>query len=122
MVSVSRSDITSGLKQVGLACGSKVLVHSSLSSFGYVEGGADTVIDALVETVGSGGTVLVPTLTGNETLSAANPPEFDPQHTRCWTGLVPETFRKRPNAVRSIHPTHSVSAIGADAIGHDRAS
>jgi aminoglycoside 3-N-acetyltransferase len=58
---------------------------------------------------------MVPTLTGNEALSPENPPRFDPLHTRCWTGRIPETFRKRPNATRSIHPTHSVAAIGAAA-------
>ena len=44
-----------------------------------------------------------------------NPPIFDPVNTPCWTGQIPETFRKRPDAVRSMHPTHSVAAIGADA-------
>ncbi len=92
-----------------------MLVHSSLSSFGYVEGGADTVIDALLEVVGSAGTVLVPTLTGDETLSTGNPPTFDPVNTACWTGRIPETLRKRTSAIRSVHPTHSVAAIGADA-------
>ncbi len=112
---VTSTDIVKGLQALGLTPGCKVLAHSSLSSFGYVEGGADTVIDALLEAVGSQGTVLVPTLTGNETLSPANPPVFDPARTPCWTGHIPETFRKRPSAVRSIHPTHSVAAIGADA-------
>ncbi len=92
-----------------------MLVHAALSSFGYVEGGADAVIDALIEAVGPRGTVLVPTLTGSETLSAENPPFFDPDTTPCWTGRIPETLRRRPQAVRSLHPTHSVAAIGAHA-------
>ena len=62
------------------------------------------MIDALLEAVGPGGTVLVPTLTGNETLSPAHPPVFDPTRTPCWTGAIPEAFRKRPAAVRSQHP------------------
>ena len=118
MPPVSRKEIVSGLARLGLPGQTqtpKVLVHSSLSSFGYVEGGADTVIDALLDAVGPGGTVLVPTLTGNETLSPANPPVFDPAHTPCWTGAIPEAFRKRPDAVRSEHPTHSVAAIGPQA-------
>lgn len=110
-----QNDIVNGLKDLGLRPGSKVLVHSSLSSLGYVEGGADTVIDALLETVGARGTVLVPTLTGSEALSPENPPTFDPMHTPCWTGRIPETLRKRPNALRSLHPTHSVAALGANA-------
>ncbi|MCX7766122.1 MAG: AAC(3) family N-acetyltransferase, partial [Candidatus Sumerlaeia bacterium] len=95
--------------------GATVLVHSSLSSFGYVSGGADTVIDTLLEVVGETGTVMVPTLTGSEKLSVSNPPVFDVRHTPCWTGIIPETFRKRNEALRSLHPTHSVAAIGAQA-------
>lgn len=115
MNTVTRQDITSGLKELALPDGACVLVHSSLSSFGYVEGGADAVIDALLETVGPAGTVLAPTLTGSEVLSPAHPPVFDPQTSPCWTGRIPETFRQRPEAVRSLHPTHSTAAVGPDA-------
>jgi aminoglycoside 3-N-acetyltransferase len=112
---VTEHDIAQGLRRLGLESGAIALVHSSLSSFGHVQGGAETVIDALLETVGPGGTVLVPTLTGSETLSAENPPLFDPATTPCWTGRIPERFRQRPQAVRSLHPTHSVAAIGDQA-------
>ncbi len=115
MTIVTADLIRTRLQQLGLSAGSRVLVHSSLSSFGRVEGGADAVIDALLETVGPTGTVLVPTLTGTELDSADNPPTFDPGNSACWTGRIPETFRKRPEAIRSLHPTHSVAAIGADA-------
>jgi aminoglycoside 3-N-acetyltransferase len=112
---ITRQDIVCGLRQLGLEAGADVLVHSSLSSFGHVRGGAETVIHALLETVGPHGTVLVPTLTGSEELDARNPPFFDPDSTPCWTGRIPETLRQRPDAVRSHHPTHSVAAIGARA-------
>jgi aminoglycoside 3-N-acetyltransferase len=115
LANVTSADIVSGIRAAGVMPGCNLLVHSSLSSFGYVEGGANAVIDALIEAVGADGTVLVPTLTGNETLSPANPPVFDPVNTPCWTGRIPETFRQRPDAVRSLHPTHSVAAMGANA-------
>lgn len=120
MTTVAKSDILRGLRGLGVKEGYQVLVHSSLSSLGHVIGGADAVIDALLEAVGPAGTVLVPTLTGSETLSPDNPPEFDPQRTPCWTGRIPETFRQRPEAVRSLHPTHSAAAIGAEAIALTR--
>lgn len=113
---VTKQMIVDDLRKLGLKDGDAVLVHSSLSRIGYVEGGAETVIDALIEAVGDTGTVLVPTLTGSEKLSAENPPVFDVRTTPCWTGTIPETFRKRPNAIRSLHPTHSVAAIGAQAV------
>jgi aminoglycoside 3-N-acetyltransferase len=116
MQTVDKDGLKTGLRQIGLKPGSSVLVHSALSQFGHVEGGADAVIDAMLDVVGERGTVLVPTLTGSETLSPQNPPKFDLANTPCWTGLIPETFRKRPEAIRSLHPTHSVAAIGANSI------
>lgn len=112
MTTVSRSDIARGLRELGLNANCRLLVHSSLRSFGYVEGGADAVIDALLDVVG---TVLVPTLTGSEALSPQNPPVFYVEETPCWTGRIPETLRKRPHAIRSLHPTHSVAALGVNA-------
>lgn len=107
--------MVSGLRELGLGAGDAVLAHSSLSSFGHVEGGADAVIDAIIEAVSPAGTVLFPTLTGSEALSPDNPPVFDVSNTPCWTGKIPETARKRPGFVRSCHPTHSVCAFGEKA-------
>jgi aminoglycoside 3-N-acetyltransferase len=114
-VSVSKEMIIRGLRRLGVGAGDILLVHSSISRFGYVEGGVDTVIDALLESVDPGGTVMVPTLTGSEHLSADDPPIFDPLNSACWTGKIPETFRNRPEALRSLHPTHSVAIIGPHA-------
>ncbi len=124
ITSITPTTLAAGLAALGLPAGAAVLVHSSLRSFGHVEGGADAVIDGLLAAVGPAGTVMAPTLTGSEALSPANPPIFDPAATPCWTGRIPETLRLRPGAVRSLHPTHSVAALGADAAdltaGHAR--
>jgi aminoglycoside 3-N-acetyltransferase len=45
---MNKQDITSGLRKLGLTAGDKVLLHSSLSSLGEVEGGPDAVIDAFL--------------------------------------------------------------------------
>lgn len=107
---VTGAEIAVGLARLGVDEGDVLLVHSSLSRFGYVEGGADAVIDALLEAVGSHGTVMVPTHTwdriGDDT------PVFDVRETPCCVGRVPETFRRRPEALRGLHPTHSCAAIG----------
>ncbi len=111
-MNVDLEEIVKSLKFLGLKNGDIVLVHSSLSSFGYVEGGAKTVIKALIESVGTEGTVLVPTLTGTAKDGPDNPPIFDVRKTPCWTGRIPSEFMKDPKAKRSLHPTHSVSSIG----------
>lgn len=112
---VTSVEIADALRRLGLEEGDVVLVHSSLSSLGYVEGGAEAVIDALLQAVGPSGTVMVPTLTGSPSDGPDNPPVFDVRSTPCWTGRIPETFRRRPDAVRSLHPTHSVAVIGRKA-------
>ncbi|MBC8231958.1 AAC(3) family N-acetyltransferase [bacterium] len=112
---VSKEEIESGLRQLGLQPGALVMVHSSLSSFGYVEGGAETVIDSLLETVGPEGTVMVPTYSINRRRLDTGEEEFlpyDAEKTPVWTGTIPETFRKRTEAIRSANPTHSLAAIG----------
>ena len=109
-VTVTRDDIAAGLRALGVAAGGPLLVHSSLSSFGHVEGGADTVIDALLAAVAPGETVAVPTLTHGDV--NASQPVFDYRTTPCCVGRIPETFRLRPDALRSLHPTHSCAAIG----------
>src|SRR5579875_789667 len=109
---LSKDAIVDDLQALGLSAGAVVLVHSSLRSLGWVDGGAATVIDALCAAVSPGGTILVPTLTGTAQDGPEHPPVFDPRHTPCWTGTIPETFRALPEARRSRHPTHSVGVIG----------
>ena len=112
---ISRQEIACALRACGLLEGDTVLVHSSLSSLGHVDGGADAVIDAILDTLGPEGTAAFPTLTGSAELSDENPPVFRPDVDACWTGAIPEAARKRPNALRSLGPTHSVCAIGPSA-------
>jgi len=125
---VTKEDIKNGLKQLGLKKGVIVGVHSSLSSFGYVKGGADAVIDALLETVGEEGTIVMPTYSNNRQEVEKTEREkklgvtwkykmtpYDVEKTSCWTGRIPETFRKRKEAVRSQDPTHSLAAVGPKA-------
>jgi aminoglycoside 3-N-acetyltransferase len=108
--------LTEDLLRLGVGKGTEVLVHSSLSAIGYVEGGAAAVIDSLLRAVDPlEGTVLVPTLTGTDIDGPDRPPHFDLRASACWTGRIPETFRQRGDARRSMNPTHSVSAIGAGA-------
>lgn len=125
---ISKDEVKACLKELGLKEGDIIGVHSSLGSFGYVEGGADALIDALLEVVGEEGTVVMPTYSTNRIMVELEPEEiaagvswvckilpYDLRETSCWTGIVPETFRKRKGVVRSRHPLFSVAAIGPKA-------
>ena len=82
-----------------------MLVHSSLSSFGRVEGGAATVAQALLDSVAPNGTVIVPTFNYGSL-------PFDPATTQSLTGAISDAFWRLPGAVRSRHPTHAFAAVG----------
>jgi aminoglycoside 3-N-acetyltransferase len=110
MRTVNQQDIAEGLRTLGVRAGDVLLVHSSLSRFGHVEGGADAVIDALIEAVGPEGTVAVPTHTWG-TVNAQQP-VFDVRTSPSIVGRITEFFRARPQARRGLHPTHSCAAIG----------
>jgi aminoglycoside 3-N-acetyltransferase len=127
-LTVSKENIEAGLRKLGLKKGDIVGVHGSLSSFGHVEGGADTVVDALLEVVGEEGTIVMSTHSTNLSEDKRAPEEkaigvawkfkilpYNPEETPCSTGIIPETFRKRKGAMRSLHPTSSLAAMGARA-------
>ena len=60
---VTKDDISQGLVDLGLKAGDLLMVHSSLSSIGFVERGPETIVDCLLDVVGSEGTLVVPTFT-----------------------------------------------------------
>ena len=59
---MKKTELIKELKKVGLQEGMEIEVHSSLSSLGYIEGGADTVIEALMECVTEQGSIFMPSL------------------------------------------------------------
>jgi len=114
---VTTPDMIAGLQRVGITSGDVVFAHSSLSAFGWVEGGAETVVDALLVAVGPEGTVVVPTFTWRKFHAVTEPVVFDVarEPVKDEVGIIPETFRKRSAALRSTHICHSVAAIGPHA-------
>ena len=114
---VTRGDVAAAAKAVGIAPGDTLMFHSSLSSMGTVIGGPDTVIDGLLDAVALGGTVAVPTLCNWEPEEQHLVFErWNPETSPSYVGVITETLRLRPDAVRSDHATHSVAAIGARAV------
>lgn len=105
--------------------GDIVLVHSSMKALGYVAGGPDAVIDALLETLGDAGTLLFPSFQkGSEHVLLRNGCVFDVRTSPTEQGFLPETFRRRPGVIRSLSPTHCLAGLGRRAAelleGHER--
>jgi aminoglycoside 3-N-acetyltransferase len=133
-------DVARDLRSLGVNAGSTIIVHSSLSSLGYVVGGARAVVIALTEVLGPQGTLVVPThsseLSDPKNWSRppipeawwptvrAGMPAYDPLLTTTrQMGAVAEMVRHLPGSLRSSHPRMSFAALGphADFItsGHD---
>lgn len=99
--------------------GDTVLFHSSLKSLGYVENGPRTVIEAMYESVSPDGTIVFPAYylpvgTIYETCKIKDY-IFDPRVHGTNLGRLPEEFLRFPGVERSLHPTHSVAALGRNA-------
>jgi aminoglycoside 3-N-acetyltransferase len=120
MNELTGEQIEKSLRELGMGAGDTVFLHSSLSSLGVVKGGSDTVVDSFLEVLnatgkksGPRGTLVVPAFTFS--LGSKRNVVFDPQNDPSEMGLISETVRKRPGALRSLHLHHSVSAFGSQA-------
>jgi len=104
MRAVTKTAIKRELSRLGLGSGDIVVVHSSLASFGKVQGGAKTVVDALLETIGPEGTLLAPTQSGDR--------PYDFRKSPSGLGVITEEIRRRAGKVRSLSPCMPAAAIG----------
>jgi aminoglycoside 3-N-acetyltransferase len=112
IATTDKSSLDAHLAEVGVKSGMSLVVHSSLVSFGRIEGGAATVYEALRRAVGDQGTVAVPTYTFH-----ISPKDiFDPSTTASrGFGALSEWVRQIPGALRGTCPIHGYAAIGPDA-------
>lgn len=114
---LSKTELVSQLKVIGIEEGDSLMVHCAMSKMGYLENGPSTFIESLKEAVGPKGNILMPSspvdklqldyISENRT--------FDVLNTPSKMGSVSETFRKMDHVIRSTHPTEPVCAFGPDA-------
>jgi aminoglycoside 3-N-acetyltransferase len=112
---ITKDQLVRDLRALGITEGDAVYVHSSLRALGFVEGGPDAVVDALMEAVGPDGTLAFPTFTlkgGMKESLESGDYVFDPRNTPSTVGAITNAFRLRPGVFRSLHPTHSVAVWG----------
>src|SRR5215813_11026393 len=128
----TRSSLSRDLHALGVPSGQTILLHASLRSLGWVCGGAVAVVLALQDVLGPTGTLVVPSQTPENRdpsrwseppvprdwwpANREHLPAYDPVVSPCRSmGLIAETVRTWPGAVRSPHPQTSFVALGARA-------
>ncbi|MDR2922237.1 MAG: AAC(3) family N-acetyltransferase, partial [Treponema sp.] len=124
---LTKMEIENDLRKLGVKSGMMLEVHCSLSSFGYVDGGANTIIEVLKHIVGINGSIVMPTYK-----HAHNSPlnEIDKRlgltikikylkddEESSAMGIVADTFRKMPDVITG-EGIFRVSAWGKDAEKH----
>jgi aminoglycoside 3-N-acetyltransferase len=126
---ITKSELRAGLQILGIQAGALVMVHSSYKAIGPVMGGPNIVVQALLETLGAEGTLMmyvgwedIPDFIADlpadqQQLYLAEHPPFDPAIARAVRahGIIAECLRTWPGAIRSENPEASVVAIGARA-------
>jgi aminoglycoside 3-N-acetyltransferase len=123
------TSLISDLHDLGVIESDLIVVHSSLSRLGWVVGGAQAVVSALMAAVGPEGTIVMPTHSGHLSdparwkhpavphrwvpLVRENLPAFDPRLTPTRNmGAIVDCFRQLEGAQRSPHPRLSFTAVG----------
>jgi aminoglycoside 3-N-acetyltransferase len=123
---VTRSRLAADLTRLGVRPGGILMVHASMSALGWVVGGSEAIVRALLDAIGPDGTLMAyaswddhvyrDTDRPEERRDAyrAEPPVFDPATGEAAReyGRIPERLRTWPGAERSPHPEASVVALG----------
>lgn len=103
--------LVDGFRKLGLVAGDTLLVHSSYKAFGGVEGGPQTVIDALLQALGAEGTLIMPTFN----FDFCRGESWDVRTTHSHMGIITNLVREHPEALRVFHPIYSFAILGKHA-------
>jgi aminoglycoside 3-N-acetyltransferase len=109
--SVEKINIINGLKKLGIEKDDVLLVQSSISSFGSIDGSADSLVDLLKLSVGKNGTLIMPAFTPN---AVRYHPTSTLVHRSC--GVLPELLRRRRKNARNNNSKLSFIACGKFAV------
>ena len=126
---LTADDFVCGLQRLGVRTGMSLEVHCSLRSFGHLEGGANTVINALIQQVGVDGAIVMPSFRLSPNLPLTEEDRrmgltmkirmLSEQEEHTAMGAVADTFRQRTD-VTTGDGIFRVSAWGKEAITHAR--
>ena len=107
------ADISRILKKNSIKNGDNIFLHVDAFVTTFIIGSSlekriDTLINGIIDSIGSNGTLVLPTFSYSST---KNQP-FNPTKTKSEVGIVTEHFRKNKNVLRSSNPIFSVASIG----------
>ncbi|MCC7355040.1 MAG: AAC(3) family N-acetyltransferase, partial [Anaerolineae bacterium] len=106
------ADIEHILNAVGVPQDATLFFHADAESMGLSQAQAEALVVALIAAVGPQATLVMPTLTARE--GRPRPP-FNPLTSPSDCGIISETFRQLPGAIRSHHTTYSAAVLGPQA-------
>ncbi len=120
----TRRSLLADVRALGIAQGDIVMVHAGVRSIGPIVGGVNTLVQALLDAVGDDGTLAAyadwelgfePYAV--DPANAGDIPAYDKRIAKAAReyGILPETIRTWPGAVRSDNPDANVVAVGARA-------
>jgi aminoglycoside 3-N-acetyltransferase len=129
---LTHDELVTQFTEIGIEEGQTIILHASLNSLGFVIGGAEIVIRALLKAIGEEGTLVMPSQTWKNLDPEAGvhweePQEWWPMIRAHWPaydkdvtpaigmGVIAEMLRKWPGAARSDHPARSFAAVGKHA-------
>ena len=112
----SKAKLAQQLRELGVPQDSVVVAHTSLRAVGETEGRGEGFLDALISYItkdGSpdGGLLCIPTHTW-ASLGDPDPVKLDMNSDKTCVGTLPTLALRRPDAHRSLHPTHSMAVFG----------
>jgi aminoglycoside 3-N-acetyltransferase len=127
---VTSARLEHDLSALGIATADVVMLHASVKSIGWIVGGPEVVLHAIMNVLGTSGTLMM--VAGWEDYPYRLEewdedrrqaylefcPAFDPHSSRAdWRELsiLAEYLRTTPGATRSVHPISSYTAWGAHA-------
>lgn len=125
----TQKHLSQHLTELGIKTGDVIEVHASLKSVGYILGGAQTLLDAILEVIGLEGTLVMAAQSwGNsepayfenppievemyEVLRNTHPAYRGKQEDYRYMGDLVRAVQLRPNSYLSSHPIYGFIAMG----------
>jgi aminoglycoside N3'-acetyltransferase len=123
---ISKERLVQDFKLMGILVGDIILVRANLAAVGRLSGGAETFIDALLDTVGAEGTIVSLAFTNGSLFKKPKIEDAFNLKKKSYAGALPNGMIARLDSLRSKHPMCSYVAIGKYAehiiAGHDENS